>query len=237
MNMKVIITENILQESILFKELNSNIKVIRANYGEIYYNYITKDGVEVTLTLNGDPGYLYGEQVDADFTLEAIGSENRGLGLASKELKKIIDFADKHNYSISLIVDPDGATTTAQGVQYLQIGLSHEQLKNWYIRFGFLFDKNSWFGYRPKKTEKNKFENKNKKIQIPINKIDPSEIESISDPDTLQNLLSLGELIDDVIYEDGDNTLYLFKNGELFEIDNIDANWSWDVNTYILKSK
>lgn len=239
-NMKIVITEHthqLLQESIVFKELNPNIKVIKANYGEIYYNYITEDGVEVTLTRQGEPGYLNGEQVDGDFTLDAIGSKNRGFGFASKELKRIVDFADKYNYSIALKVDSESATTSPQGIKHSEIGLSDEQLKSWYSRYGFIFDKKSSFGYRPKKTEKQFFANKNKKTQIPIHKIDVSKIEGVSDPDTLQNLLSMGELKEGVIYEDGDDTLYLFQNGSLLEIDNIVVSWSWEKQGYELKEK
>jgi hypothetical protein len=70
-----------------------------------------------------------------------------------------------------------------------------------------------------------------------IDEIDVDRIESISDPETLSNLLSMGELEEGQIYEDGDSTLYLFKNGKLIEIINIVADWDFTTQEYKLSYK
>ena len=202
----------IISESINFRELNPNIKTIRANYGEVFLNYINNDGVEISINPNPDTCIYNREELQADFAIETIASTNRGAGLAIKELQNILNFADRHDYSVSLNVDSQGATTNALGEKELEIGLSDEQLKQWYLRHGFLFEKGYSCGYRPKKSQKDNF--KIDTISMKIDEIDVDRIESISDPETLSNLLSMGELEEGQIYEDGDSTLYLFKNGK-----------------------
>lgn len=236
--MKIILSESVLhliESSINFKELNPQIKIIKANYGEIFLSYITDDGVEIALNPHPDACYYNREQIQADFAIETIVSQKRGLGLASRELKKILDFADKYDYSVSLSVDSKGATTNSLGEKELEIGLSDNQLKNWYSKYGFLFEKGSACGYRPKKSEKQMFSVDT--ITLSIEDIDINAIESISDPETLNNLLITGQLEENQIYEDGEDCLYLFKNGKLLEVTNIHASWDYNTQQYKLEYK
>jgi hypothetical protein len=92
------------------KQIEPTSSTIKTVAGDKAYNYVNKDGVEVTLKEDEEGGYVNGNQVQADVHLDFIGNDTkRGEGLASKELNRIIKEADKNNMSISLIVDSDQA--------------------------------------------------------------------------------------------------------------------------------
>lgn len=127
------------------------------------YNYTTKDGVEVTFKEDGKifdlvPGDE-STQVGSDVHLDYIGSTERGKGLASKELDRIIKKADDNNLSLSLEVD-----------QQEKNGLTNDQLKDWYARKGFIFPRGSDLGYRPRPSE-DLGGYPEKTIQVPSSKI------------------------------------------------------------------
>ena len=211
------------------KKLSKNAKILNGGFGEKVANYTTESGIEVSLK-DDDGGDVNGEQVQADFQLDYIGNEKgeRGKGLASQELEKILAEADENNLSISLIIDSEGATTNPIGEKDGNVGLSDKELKKWYQGKGFIFDKNSRYGYRPKKSEDlSKY--KTESYQAKENEIKIGEnLENQSSPQDLQEAFSQGRLKENVFYEDGDNSIYVVKNGKLKLVDNVDYTYKYE---------
>ncbi len=211
------------------KKLSSNTTTLVNGIGTKASNYTTKDGIEISLT-DDDGGDVNGEQVQADFQLDYIGNEKgqRGKGLASKELNRVLAEADKNDLSVSIIVDSKGATTNPVGDKDGEIGLSNEELKNWYKKKGFIFDKNSRYGYRPKKSEDSS-KYKAETYQAKENEIKIGEnLENQSSPQDLQEAFNQGRLKENVFYEDGDNSIYTVKNGKLKLVDNVDYTYKYE---------
>ena len=199
------------------KQIEPTSSTIKTVSGDKAYNYINKDGVEVTLKEDEDGGYVNGNQVQADVHLDFIGNDTkRGEGLASKELDRIIAQADKNDMSISLVVDSDQAIrgTTSEK------GLSNKELKKWYESKGFIFDRDSRFGYRPKATEDasiyKKAEYIAKKGEVKID-----DIQNHSSPEDLQEAFDQDRLKEGTFHEDGDNYIYKVENGKLKEVKNV----------------
>lgn len=115
-------------------------------------NYTNDEGVEVSIKDNDTPLIeLNGEEYAGDIELNYIGLESveqRNKGAASRELDRIMAEADKHDLSISLTIDPHDATSGGG-----TMGLTFLQLKQWYKKRGFIFNKQGRVGYRPKKSE------------------------------------------------------------------------------------
>lgn len=130
-------------------------KRLKTPMGDVGDNYNVGD-VEVTLSEDFDFGELNGEEQQADVSINFIGvtkKDSLGKGLASKELDRIIALADTRGMSLSLIIDPQGATFGVEGLDKVGL-LNSEQLKEWYGRKGFLFDEDSSYGFRPAKNKK-----------------------------------------------------------------------------------
>lgn len=211
------------------KKLSSNSKILVGGFAKAA-NYTNKDGVEVSLKEDDDIGEINGEQVQADFQIDYIGNEKgkRGKGLASKELDRILAEADKNNLSVSLVVDSKGATTNPIGEKDGNIGLSNSELKKWYESKGFIFDKNSLYGYRPKKTEdasKYKADTyQAKEGEIKVNE----NLEGWSSPQDLKEAFYQERLKEGMFYEDGDKSIYTVKNGKLKLVDNVNYDYRYE---------
>lgn len=227
-----IINENVEMISFL-KLIYPHIRVLDAGFGDKAYNYETKNGVEVTFV--EDTGALINdENVQADIMLDCISSSNRNMGNASKELNRILELIDKLNMSISLVVDSKSATTNILGSKEIEIGLSDVELKKWYSSKGFIFEDNDNYGYRPSKSE-NFIKKETYEINLNIEDIDINKIDGLSDPETLRNMLSRKMLEENIIYEDGDGRLYIYKHEILYKIKNIIAEYKYtkDNNGFI----
>jgi hypothetical protein len=158
------------------------------------YNYKNKEGVEVTFKEDGKIFNLVpgdeSTQVGSDIHLDYIGSAERGKGLASKELDRIIKKADDNNLSLSLEVD-----------QQEKNGLTNDQLKDWYARKGFIFPRGSDLGYRPRPSE-DLGGYPEKTIQIPQGKIQDVDKQinsdltgrTFSDEETFYEMFNSGSL-------------------------------------------
>jgi hypothetical protein len=116
-------------------------------------NYTNDEGVEVSIKDDDPPLVEFdGEEYAGDIELNYIGIENvdqRNKGAASRELDRIVAEADKYDLSISLTIDPYDATSRGG-----TMGLKPSELKKWYQKRGFIFNKKERIGYRPKKSEK-----------------------------------------------------------------------------------
>jgi hypothetical protein len=126
-----------------------NRKELRTSMGDVGFNYTVGD-VEVTLSDDFDFGELDGEEQQADVSINFIGvtkPESMKNGLASKELDRIISLADLTGTSLSLTIDPQGATFGQTESNKKDI-LSYDSLKEWYKKRGFVFDEDSSYGYR-----------------------------------------------------------------------------------------
>jgi hypothetical protein len=202
----------------LAKKLEPSKSVlIKTVHGDKAFNYINKDGIEVTLKNDEEGGYVNGNQVQADVHLDFIGNDKkRGEGLASKELDRIIKEADKNNMSISLVVDSEQAVRGTESKK----GLSNKELKKWYESKGFIFDKNSRFGYRPKTTEDVSIYKKPKYI-AKEGEVTNDNIEYYSSPDDLQEAFDQDKLKEGTFYEDGDGFIYKLEDGKLKEVENV----------------
>ena len=210
----------------LAKILSDKVNALYSMDGNLP-NYTNND-IEVTLSADLNTGNVAGEQQQGDVMLDFIGSmksEGRGKGNASKELDRILAEADKLDMSMTLLVDSDEATRNISKTDESGFGkgLSDDELITWYKKRGFLFDRGSKYGYRPKKSNKKVFEKqfndhqKNTSITIPLKDIDQNDIEFLSDPSVLDPSL----LKDGQIYEAGNNKLYLFKDGYVKLITNL----------------
>lgn len=199
------------------KKLNPSSVLLNASFGEKVSNYVNKDGVEVTLKEDQNGGYVNGNQVQGDVMIDFIGNDtNRGKGAASRELDRIIKEADKNDLSISLIVDSEGATNKGKGAK----GLGNEELKKWYESRGFVFDKGSSYGYRPKSSENKSIYKKDVYISKQ-GEISTDNLEYHSSPQDLQEAFSFGNLKDGTFHEDGDGSVYKVENGKLKEVQNV----------------
>ena len=212
------------------RELSPNSKILVAGLDTKAANYTNKDGVEVSLKEDDVIGEVNGEEVQADFQIDYIGNEKgkRGKGLASKELDRILAEADKNNLSVSLVVDSKGATTNPIGEKDGNIGLSNSELKKWYESKGFIFDKNSLYGYRPKKTEdasKYKADTyQAKEGEIKVNE----NLEGWPSPQDLREAFYQEKLKEGFFYEDGDKSIYTIKNGKLKLVDNVNYDYRYE---------
>ena len=143
-------------------------KGLKTSMGDVGYNYKIGD-VEVTLSDDFDFGELDGEEQQADVSINFIGvtkKESRNKGLASKELDRIVNLADERGVSLSLTVDPIGATYGEKNIDDI---LSYNQLKDWYKSRGFLFDEDSSYGYRqPQKQQDATKEGDKQQKEAPI---------------------------------------------------------------------
>ena len=192
-------------------------KLIKNAHGDKAYNYVNKDGVEVTLKEDEEGGYVNGNQVQADVHLDFIGNDTkRGEGLSSKELDRIIAEADKNNMSISLVVDSDQAIRGTESKK----GLSDQELKKWYESKGFIFDKDSRFGYRPRATEDPSIYKKPKYI-AKDGEITKDNIQYHSSPEDLQEAFDQDRLQEGTFHEDGDGYIYKMEGGKLKEVKNV----------------
>jgi hypothetical protein len=212
------------------RKLSSNSKILVAGLDTKAANYTNKDGIEVSLKDDDVIGEINGEEVQADFQIDYIGNEKgeRGKGLASKELDRILAEADKNNLSVSLVVDSKGATTGPLGAKTGIIGLSNNELKKWYESKGFIFNKNSLYGYRPKKTEdasKYKADTyQAKEGEIKVNE----NLEGWSSPQDLREAFYQEKLKEGFFYEDGDKSIYTINNGKLKLVDNVNYDYRYE---------
>lgn len=218
------------------KLLSNNVKKLDAGFGDVVYNYQTDDGVEVTLKYDPDEVEINGQYVSGDIQIDYIGVvNNRGKGNASKELKRIISIADNNDLSLSVIVDPETATTNIQGDKTGEIGLSSNQLKSWLNNNGFIFGDESNYGYRPSKSEgKSKFQSNT--IKLDINKIDINNIEEHSSPYDFKEELSSGH-IKDGLHDNGNDVLYLVKNKTPYKVTNVGIRYNYKEKKYELFNK
>ena len=192
-------------------------KLIKNVHGDKAYNYVNKDGVEVTLKEDEEGGYVNGQQVQADVHLDFIGNDTkRGEGLASKELDRIISEADKNNMSISLIVDSDQAVRGTTSKK----GLDNAELKKWYESKGFIFDRDSRFGYRPKPTEDVSIYKRPEYI-AKEGEVTKDNIEYHSSPEDLQEAFDQDRLKEGTFHEDGNGYIYKMEDGKLKEVKNV----------------
>lgn len=199
------------------KKIEATSSTIKTVAGDKAYNYVNKDGVEVTLKEDEEGGYVNGNQIQADVHLDFIGNDTkRGEGLASKELDRIIKEADKNNMSISLIVDSDQAVRGTKSEK----GLGNKDLKKWYESKGFIFDKDSRFGYRPKATEDVSIY---KRPEYIANKdeVTNDNVEYHSSPQDLQEAFDQDRLKDGTFHEDGTGYIYKLEGGKLKEVKNV----------------
>ena len=211
------------------RKLSPNSKVLIGGLDTKAANYETEEGIEISLK-DDDGGEVNGEQTQADFQIDYIGNEkgDRGKGLASKELDKILAEADNNNLSVSLVIDSLGATSNPIGEKVGNIGLSNKELKKWYTSKGFIFDKDSSYGYRPSKTE-NASKYKIDTYQVKEGEIKIGEnLENESSPQDLREGFNFGRLKEGMFYEDGDKSIYTVKNGKLKLVDNIDYDYRWE---------
>jgi hypothetical protein len=213
----------------LANSLSDNSKELSAGFGERRSNYTTKDGVEVTLKEDLDEHDINGNSVQADVELDFIGInnvKNRGKGLASKEMDRILSEADKNDLSISLMIDSEAATSNVVGDKLGEKGLSDEQLKKFYESKGFIFD-DSPYGYRPAKSEQlSKF--KRQTYIAKKNEVTLDNIEFIPSPEDLKISFSQGDLKEDIFYEDGSDRIWTVKNGILKIVDNVRYEYNKD---------
>jgi hypothetical protein len=199
------------------KNLNESAGILKTPDGKKASNYVSKEGVEVTLTEDEDGGYVNGNQVQGDIMLDFIGNDTkRGEGLASKELDRIIAEADKNNMSISLIVDSEQAIKGTESKK----GLSNQELKKWYESKGFIFDKNSRFGYRPKSTENASIYKKPDYI-AKEGEVTKDNIEYHSSPQDLQEAFDQDRLKEGTFHEDGDGSIFKIEDGKIKEVKNV----------------
>lgn len=227
------INENLSPKQFALK-LSDKVNILNAGFGEKGYNYKTDDGVEVTLTDDYGDIELFGEQVQGDVHLDYIGvDKNRGKGYASKELDRIINMADSLNLSLSVVVNPEKATSNITGDKLNIIGLDSEKIKSWLSKKGFIFD--GGLGYRPSKDEdKSKYQIK--KIKINPNEIDPNNIEEYSCPEDFYDAVKYDNLKDGY-YSDGDDNIFLIKNGEIYFVDNLELEYDYKNFDYKIKQK
>ena len=216
--------------------LSNKVKKLNPGFGDVAYNYTTDDGVEITLKEDGDVVEINGVEVSGDIQIDYIGVDNdRGKGNASRELKRIINIADNNDLSLSVIVDPETATSNIQGGKTGEIGLSSNQLKSWLNNNGFIFSDESSYGYRPSKSEdKSKFQNKT--IKLDINKIDINNIEEHSSPYDFKEELSSGH-IKDGLHDNGNDVLYLVKNKTPYKVTNVGIRYNYKEKKYELFNK
>jgi hypothetical protein len=173
-----------------------NRKELRTSMGDVGFNYKNGD-VEVTLSDDFDFGELNGEEQQADVSINFIGitkPESMKNGLGSKELDRIVSLADLTGTSLSLTVDPQGATFGQTESNKKDI-LSYDSLKGWYKKRGFVFDEDSSYGYRKPLTEKVK--------SLPAQEGVKQEESNIPDIDI--NAYEEAEqqlLLEDVLYQD-----------------------------------
>ena len=218
------------------KSLSNNVKKLNAGFGDVVYNYITDDGVEVTLKYDPDEVEINGHYISGDIQIDYIGVDNdRSKGNASRELKRIISVADNNDLSLSVIVDPETATSNIQGDKTGEIGLSSDQLKSWLSNNGFIFSDEYKYGYRPSKSEdKSKF--KTNTIKLDINKIDVNTIEEHSSPYDFKEELSYGT-VKVGLHDNGNDVLYLVKNKIPYKVTNIGIRYNYKENKYELFNK
>lgn len=216
------------------KKLSDSVRSMDSGFGDAVYNYITPEGVEVTLRDDNEVGELNGIEVNADIHIDFIGVDvDRGSGLASKELQKIINLADQYDLSLSVVVDPEGASTNRVGEKIGTIGLNFIQIKKWLEKYGFIFDNS--YGYKPSKTEdRNQY--KTKTINVNPKDIDLDNIKSHPCPEDFFKEF-YGGAIKDGYHEDGSDTLWLVKNGEKFKVTNVDILYDYSKRGYIIKEE
>jgi hypothetical protein len=199
------------------KNINNSAKILKTVDGKKVSNYVSKEGVEVTISNDEDGGYVNGIQVQGDIMLDFIGNDTkRGEGLATKELNKIIEEADKNNMSISLIVDSDQAVRGTKSEK----GLTNKELKKWYESKGFIFDKDSRYGYKPKPTEDISVYKKAEYIAKP-KEVTSENIEYHSSPYDLQEAFDQDRLKEGTFHEDGDGYIFKMENNKLKEVKNV----------------
>jgi hypothetical protein len=207
--------------------LSPNAKTFDAGFGEKAYNYTTDTGVEVTIKDGGEVGTVNRQEVSSDLQIDFIGSDpnTRGEGRASEELDRIIAEADKADMSLSVVVDPDGAVTNPDGTQSGVPGLSADQLKDWYSRKGFIFDKGSNYGYRPAKSEESSKFTKPEAYIAKEGEVSEETIkEFYSDPDTFYDALDNGEITEEGFYDIGDGVVY-YDGSQAREVSNIESDF------------
>lgn len=216
--------------------LSNKVKKLNAGFGDVVYNYTTDDGVEITLKEDGGVDEINGIEVSGDIQIDYIGVDNdRSKGNASRELKRIISIADNNNLSLSVIVDPETATSNIQGDKTGEIGLSSNQLKSWLNNNGFIFSDESKYGYRPSKSEgKSKFQTNT--IKLDINKININNIEEHSSPYDFKEELSSG-YIKDGLHDNGNDVLYLVKNKTPYKVTNVGIKYNYKEGKYELFNK
>jgi len=209
---------------------------VDAGFGEKGYNYTTPDGVEVTLREDNDVVDINGQEVQGDIQIDFIGvDKNRGEGLASKELKNILDAADESDMSVSLIVDSKGATETKQGLKKGELGLTDKQLKDWYKKRGFIFEGDSSYGYRPSKSEDvNKY--KAKSYSAKSGEVTNENITDWSSPEDLKDAVRSGD-IEKGFHENGADKLFYFDGNNIREVDNIDISYDFKNNKYKIQEQ
>jgi hypothetical protein len=212
-----IINETLSPKQFALK-LSDKVGVLDAGFGEKAYNYKNKNGVEVTITDDYGDFEIRGNQVQADIHIDYIGvDKNRGEGFASQELNKIINLADSLNLSLSVVVDPEKATTNITGEKSNTIGLDGSKIQSWLSKRGFIFD--GKFGYRPS-NEEDKSKYILKTIRVNPKDVDPNKIDEYSCPEDFFDSVKYNNL-GDGYYSDGDENIYLIKNSDLYFVENL----------------
>ena len=234
MNIKKIINEEISKfiiKDFVSKLSNGKYQILKSGFGEKAYNYTTPNGIEITLKIDYDPYEINNIEVSPDLTIDYIGNNNiesRGGGNASSEFKKIISLADVYNISLGIEANSEEATHNIQGTKTGEIGLTNNNLINWYKKHEFIFDSDSNFGYRPSRLEDKK-KYVEREIKIPKQNINIKDIEFYSDPDTFNDDIMYGN-IKDGVYEDGTEKLFLIKNNIKYLISNLKTDYDFTTN-------
>ena len=130
-----------------------NDKIYKFDKG--HWNYTKDNGIEITLKnpipIESELAEMSYKQGVPDIILDAIGNAGtKQKGLASKELKKLLDELDQRDMSMGLEVFHKRASLGDA------LELTDNQLKSWYKRNGFTFEGDSYFGFRPKKSIRTK---------------------------------------------------------------------------------
>lgn len=210
--------------------LSENPNEIKTQYGDRAFNYTNSNGIEVTLTEDLDEHDVNGRVVQADFIIDFIGNKNdkRGDGLASKEIDRVLNEADKNNLSVGLIVDSDTATTNVVGekTNANKSNLSNDQLKEWYKRKGFVFSEDSNYGYRPAKNDSANYDQKTHTAKNGEIKSEGDIKEFYSDPETMFDDFKSNTNKEIGYYEGGNDKLYYWNGKELKTVSNVSVNWT-----------
>lgn len=191
---------------------------------DIGYSTGMIDGVELVIKESeADPNMVILETIATD-------PSKRGRGLASKKLQDFLSKADELGLSVMLNVDSESAAA-GQGV-----GLSDEQLKEWYKKRGFFFEEDSSVGVRPSNEALSKFLSQTKAYNSKIH-LTPKDEDIYSDRDTLFEELeeNPSKFKEGNLYGVSNGPAYVFENGKLVLIRDVSFEYDVNSNNYIPK--